>query len=78
MGGKGIASTLFAMPLLSCFVLKGPPVPEISQVGAEGVVPPPPPPPPPKCAQCLFAGETGRQGWLLGNCFDRGKFIKYI
>lgn len=44
MGGKGIASSLFAMPLLSCFVLKGPPVPEISQVGAEGVVPPPPPP----------------------------------
>lgn len=45
MGGKGIASSLFAMPLLSCFVLKGPPVPEISQVGAEGVVPPSPPPP---------------------------------
>lgn len=43
MGGKGIASSLFAMPLLSCFVLKGPPVPEISQVGAEGVVPPLPP-----------------------------------
>lgn len=59
MGGKGIASTLFAMPLLSCFVLKGAPVPEISQVGAEGVVPPPPPPPLQNVLSAFLLGRLG-------------------
>lgn len=62
MGGKGIASSLFAMPLLSCFVLKGAPVPEISQVGAEGVVPPSPPPP----QNVLSAFLLGRLGDKAG------------